>query len=311
MEKQRNSICFQDLFQTSLKLHNQLTEEDKRIYFQSLMRGDALQTFKNLTSPNREKLGEFLTVFHRKYVKHQSMVRAKNKFQRLVFNPANQKLIDFLDELQNVAKDAFGVATQAGIEQFIYAKIPPHLKKSTNQAHLENDTYEHIVSHLEKELELNVLKAPDELQINTVPQRLTKQKTEKPTPTCHHCQKPSHCRNQCRQLKREKNQTRNNTDSADKNSNNSGQKNSNNKNSNTTNANKTNNQKDGRPRPVYSPCETFGKTSHSTEQSYFEANAVNRPPPRNRRLEGQNQVQQRNDQSYSDGDVQAAAQTLN
>ena len=95
---------FEDLFQTSLKIHNQLTEEDKINYFHSLMRGDALQTFKNITSPNRENLGEILTLFRRKYVKPQSMVTAKHKFQRLVFNPANQKLIDFLDELQKLAK---------------------------------------------------------------------------------------------------------------------------------------------------------------------------------------------------------------
>ena len=37
---------FEDLFQTSLKIHNQLTKEDKINYFHSLMRGDALQTFK-------------------------------------------------------------------------------------------------------------------------------------------------------------------------------------------------------------------------------------------------------------------------
>ena len=60
---------FEDLFQTSLKIHNQLTEEDKINYFRSLMRGDALQTFKNITSHNRENLGEILTVFRRKYVK--------------------------------------------------------------------------------------------------------------------------------------------------------------------------------------------------------------------------------------------------
>ena len=56
------------------------------------------------------------------------MATAKHKFQRLVFNPANQNLIDFLDELQKLTKDAFGVAAQAIIEQFIYAKMPPHLK---------------------------------------------------------------------------------------------------------------------------------------------------------------------------------------
>ena len=95
---------FEDLLQTSLKIHNQLTEEDRINYFHSLMRGDALQTFKNINGPTRENLGEILAVFRRKYVKPQSMATAKHKFQKLVFNPANQKLVDFLDELQKLAK---------------------------------------------------------------------------------------------------------------------------------------------------------------------------------------------------------------
>ena len=113
------------------------------------------------------------------------MAATKHKFQRLVFNPANQKIIDFLDELQELAKDAFGVATQAIIEHFIYGKMPPHLWKSINQAHLDNGTYEQIVSHLGKESELNGLKAPAEMQINTVTQQATQQNPEKPEPTCH------------------------------------------------------------------------------------------------------------------------------
>ena len=39
---------FEDLFQTSLKIHNQLTEVDRINYFHSLMRGDALQILKSL-----------------------------------------------------------------------------------------------------------------------------------------------------------------------------------------------------------------------------------------------------------------------
>ena len=103
---------FKDLFQKRLKIQNQLTEEDKINYFHSLMRGDALQTFKNITSPNRENMGMILTVFRRKYVKPQSMAMAKHKFQRLVFNPANQKLIEFLDDLQKLAKDASSCASK-------------------------------------------------------------------------------------------------------------------------------------------------------------------------------------------------------
>ena len=306
---------FEDLFQTSLKIHNQLTEEDKINYFHSLMRGDALQTFKNITTPSRENLAEILTVFRSKYVKPQSMATAKHKFQRLVFNPANQKLIDFLDELQKLAKDAFGVAAQAIIEQFIYAKMPPHLKKTINQAHLENGTYDQIVSHLERELELNGLEAPDEMQLNAVMEQDTQQNTGKPKPTCHHCKKPGHYRNQCRQLKREKDQGQNNTDSAANNKNNNGSaptnSNPNNKAPVANKANNTNNQRDRRPRPVFPPCETCGRTNHSTERCYLGANAANRPPPRNKRPEGQNQAQQGKTQNNSDGNVQAVAQPLN
>ena len=112
---------FEDLFQTSLKIHNKLTREDKVNYFHSLMRGDALQTFQNITSPNRENLGEILIVFRRKHVKPQSMAIPEHKFLRLVFNPAIQKLKEFLNELQKLAKGAFGDATQAIIEQLTYA----------------------------------------------------------------------------------------------------------------------------------------------------------------------------------------------
>ena len=127
-----------------------------------------------------------MTVFPRNYLKLQSRATAKHIFQRMVFNPANQKLIDLLDEHQKLARDAFGVATQVIIEQFIYAKMPPHLKKSINHANLKNGTYGQIVSLPEKEVELNGLEARDELQISTMTQQRKQQNPEKPKPTCHH-----------------------------------------------------------------------------------------------------------------------------
>ena len=221
-------------------------------------------------------------------MKPQSMATAKHRFQRLGFNSANQNLIDFLDELQKLAKNAFGAAAQAIVEHFIYTKLPPHLKKSINQAHLENGTYEQIVSHLERELDLNGLEAPDEMPMNTVTQQAPQQNSNKPRPTCHHCKKPGHYQNQCRQLKREKDQTRNNTNSAN-NNNGSAQTSSNpnnNKSANNTKRNNINNQRDRKSRPVFPLCETCGRNNHSTEKCYLGANAENRPPPRNRRPEG-------------------------
>ena len=64
-------------------------------------------------------------------MKLQSMATAKHKFQPLVFNPTNQKLIVFfLDELQSWAEEAFGVSAQMTIEHFRYAKMPPHQEKN-------------------------------------------------------------------------------------------------------------------------------------------------------------------------------------
>ena len=78
------------------------------------------------------------------------MGTAKHNFQKLAFNPSNQKLVYFFDELRKLANDAFGIATHAIMEKLIYAKVPPHLEKTINKAHLENGTYEQIVTQLEK-----------------------------------------------------------------------------------------------------------------------------------------------------------------
>ena len=51
---------FEDLFQTSLKVYPQITEQEKIHYFHSLLRGDALQTFRNMTETTKTALTGFL-----------------------------------------------------------------------------------------------------------------------------------------------------------------------------------------------------------------------------------------------------------
>ena len=192
--------------------------------------------------------------------------------------------------------------------------MPPHLKRSINQARLENGLCEQIVSHLEKELELNDLEAPDQLHGKTLTQQATQQNPGKPKSFCHFCRKPDHCRNQSRQLKRKNYPAQNNTNSSDKNNRNkNGQTNSNSnkKRPKNTNADNTNNQKHRKPRPVFHPVRPVVKLIIPPKSFNFKASSANRQPPRNRRPEGQNQVQQRNARSNSDANVQAAAQTLN
>ena len=129
------------------------------------------------------------------------MATAKRKFQKLVFNPSSQKLVYFLNELQRQAKDALEFAALAIIEQFIKAEMPPHLKKSINQTHLEKSLYEQIVPDLEQEIELTGLEAPGRLQVSTV-------SSEKTNPTCNLCIEPAYYNNQYRLLKKQKNKLR-------------------------------------------------------------------------------------------------------
>ena len=91
--------------------------------------------------------------------------------------------------------------------------MPPNLKQLINHAYLENGTSGQIVSHLEKKLDVNGFKAPDERQINTVTQQATKPNPEKPKSTCHHY------RDQCRQLKKARDQTDTNKNGAGNNNN--------------------------------------------------------------------------------------------
>ena len=123
---------------------------------------------------------------------YKSRVKVKYNFKRLVFTSTNQNSISFLDELQEIAKDAFGVASKSVIEQFIFSKMPLHLEKLINRAHLENSTYEQIVIYLERELEINSLKTSDELLMNTVIEHATKFNSEKHKPTCQNCKTPDH-----------------------------------------------------------------------------------------------------------------------
>ena len=298
---------FEDLCQTSLKIHNQLTEDDRINYINSLMRGDALQTFKNINGKTRENVCEILAVFRRKYVKPQSIATAKNKFQKILFNPASQKLVSFLDEMQELAKVAFGTAAIIG--QFMFAKMPPHLKKSINQAHLDNGTNEQIVTHLRKEFELNGLESSNELQINVVSHHSTNTNADRLKRTCHHCEKPEQNRNQCPLLNKKEQVEGTPTIPGNKNSdaNNSTP----NKNKINNKNNKNSNREERKPKAVYPRCETCGKTNHSTERCYVRANATKRPLPWKSKPEGQSGHHQQDAQNNMIDCVRATVQYLN
>ena len=93
-----------------------------------------------------------MTIFKRRFRDYLSMAKARCEWDSLKFDPATQKLHEFLDVLQTTAKEVFGLDAQQFIDKAIYVKMPDHVKKILNRAYLEDKPYNDIVLHLEREL---------------------------------------------------------------------------------------------------------------------------------------------------------------
>ena len=210
--KNENFELFEDLFHTMLKMQPEMTEAMKINHFHAHLRKEALQTFRNISAINKKNLDDVLIVFRRKYVKPESQATAKHKWHKLTFDPNTKSLPDFLEELNECAERAFGDNAQHMIDSLLYAKLPPHLKRSLNLAYLENGTYDQIVAHLERELELSGLENDGELTIPTmtaVPTNDSQQNTEQTKVVCHYCKKPGHVIRDCRKRMRKEQEQRN------------------------------------------------------------------------------------------------------
>ena len=166
--KSKKFEFFEVLFHTMIKMQPTMTERMEINHFYSLLRKRALQTFRNINSTNRKFFEDVLVIFRRKYVELESQETAKHKWHRLNFDPSTMKLPDVLEDRNQKAETVCGKNAKTMIDSLLYVKLPPKLKRSVNTARLENGTYEEIVAHLERELELNALKVSDELPMATM-----------------------------------------------------------------------------------------------------------------------------------------------
>ena len=178
-----------------LKMQPEMTEAMKLNQFHAHSGKEALQTFRNISASNKKTLDDVLTVFRRNYVKPKSQPTAKHKWHKFKIDPNRKSLSDFLEELNECAERAFGDNDQYMIDSLHYAKLPHYLKRSLNLAYLENGTYDRIVAHLERELELSGLENDGELTIPTmkaVPSNDNQQVAEQSKTVGYFCEKAGH-----------------------------------------------------------------------------------------------------------------------
>ena len=223
MKKRENEKFeyFEDLFHTTLKMQPNITEEMKINHFHAHLRGLALKTFKNIPRTPTTTLEDILKVFSRKFVKPESNALAKH-LHRLTIDPENQKLPDFLEDLQKSAEKAFGDIAHHMIGNLLFAEMPPHHKKFIDQAYLENGSYDQIVKHLEREMDISGLETDEALvktqmtvtkkeQSTEKPNKKQNDKTKKQTPKtvpdkrlkidqCRYCKDASHMMTDCPKL---------------------------------------------------------------------------------------------------------------
>ena len=108
---------------------------------------------------------------------------------------------DFLEELNQGVEKAFWEHDRAMTDSLRNAKLSPKLKRSVKMARLENAPIEAIVTHLERELELNGLGEGDDIHVPTMSTAptVTRQGTGllscgiDPNVTCKYCKKTRAC----------------------------------------------------------------------------------------------------------------------
>ena len=114
------------------------------------------------------------------------------------------KLSEFLEKIKQGAETTFDENARTKIDSFLYAKLPPKLKRSINMACPENATDEEIFTHIGDDSTVPTMSTAPTA---TRPEQGLLSSGVDPGITSKFCKKPSHTNELCKKLKRKEEDT--------------------------------------------------------------------------------------------------------
>ena len=201
-------------------LANQITEENKLHFFQSLLRDDAIEYWQSIQLTPLTTLKDVLDLFRKEFAKEDLKEVARYKWDQARYDPTTETFSDFLKNLKKIAKQAIGDEADKIIKMFLFGKHPVEIQQELTMANEEESSPEEIKTYLMRKYQCQQYAAPPTTiqPFNAVTSSVpTNNTTTKPATTtttqpterkrferqCFYCGKTGHRKTECRARQRD------------------------------------------------------------------------------------------------------------
>ena len=127
---------------------NKITEEDKIHFFQSLLRGEAIDFWQTITISSTTTLQDVLQLFREEFAKEDMREVARYNWNEAKYDPTTQTFGDFLKDLKKIAKQANGDEAEKCKKMFLFGKLHVEIQQELTMANKENSSPEEIKTYL-------------------------------------------------------------------------------------------------------------------------------------------------------------------
>ena len=201
-------------------LANEITEENKLHFFQSLLRDEAIEYWQLIQITPLTTLKDVLDLFRKEFAKEDLKEVARYKWDQARYDPTTETFSDFLKNLKKTAKQAFGDEADKIIKMFLFGKLPVEIQQELTMVNKEESSPEEIKTYLMRKYQYQQYAAPPTTiqPFNAVTSSVpTNNATTKPATTtttqpterkrfkgqCFYCGKTGHRKTECRARQRD------------------------------------------------------------------------------------------------------------